>query len=575
MPTRPSSPQKQTHFLARLWLGFTQPHGSVTDLAEQKYAQLVASLTLALALLFPASYFASRNTLTLNTPQDATRTFLLIGIIAAYFLSRTPFYRAASYLVVGLMSSLSYIFIVIEHGLSEADLMVALVTFIPVTIGLAVALLPPPVIFIVTIVNFVAINLIPLMQTALTPRLAGAFSGGIVSLGTLLTILIAYRNNTEKENIAQLEESNTRLETAQSNLEQRVEERTLELNRRSAQLEAAAQVARSSAEVRDMQQLLENVVRQITERFDFYHAGIFLTEVNSQYVVLQAASSEGGLRMVARGHRLEIGRQGIVGYAAYQKRPRIAQNVGADSAFFNNPDLPLTRSEIALPLEVQDRLIGVLDIQSENEHAFSNEDVNTLKAMADQIALAIENARLIQESQAAMSQLQRVGAENVTAAWRERLNNAPGVYAYTPTGVTALSPQEARLLEQEQSKLLLRVPLLLRGQKIGVILLRRKANEKPWGQAEQEMATKISAQIALAVENARLLEETQRRALREQTLNELSGRFSRSLDVDTLLQNAARDLQRLPQVAAVSVVVAPGEAGVAPGEPENSSPQKA
>ncbi|GAB4479592.1 MAG: hypothetical protein OHK0031_00040 [Anaerolineales bacterium] len=562
------SPQKKTNFLFRLWLSFTQPHASVSDPAERSYAQLVASLTLALALLFPGSYLAAGNLPGFNTPQDATRSFLLIGVITAYFLARTPFYRSAAYLIVGLMTSLSYVFLLVEPALSEGDILIAMVTFIPITIGLAASLLPPTAIFIITVLNGVAVNLIPLMQPLLSQRLAGAFSGGIISLGVLLTIVIAYRNSAEREVIGQLESINARLETAQSDLEQRVEERTAELNRRSAQLEAAAQVARSSAEVRDMQELLENVVRQITERFDFYHAGIFLTEPGSSYVTLQAASSEGGRRMMARGHRLEIGRQGIVGYAAYQKSPRIAQNVGADSVFFNNPDLPNTRSEIALPLEVRDQLIGVLDIQSETEHAFSNEDVNTLKAMADQIALAIENARLIQESQAAMSQLQRINAESVAAAWREKMNSAPGVYMYTPTGVSALTRQEAQAAKQEESGHLLRVPLLLRGKKIGAILLRRKANEKPWGQAEEEMAAKISAQVALAVENARLLEETQRRALREQTLNELSGRFSRSLDVDTLLQNAARDLQRLPQVAAVSVVVAPDE-------PETPSQPKA
>jgi GAF domain-containing protein len=385
-----------------------------------------------------------------------------------------------------------------------------------------------------------------------------ATAGIIAAIGISLVILNNFRVNIEHAKIREIEMANAELHASKDNLELRITERTNELNRRSTQLEAAALVARSAAEVRDLQELLENVVDQITARFGFYHAGIFLTDTSGQFVILQAASSEGGKRMLARGHRLEIGRQGIVGFSAHQKRSRIAQDVGTDSAFFNNPDLPDTHSEIALPLIVRNRVIGVLDIQSKDNNAFSPDDVYTLQTMADQIALAIENARLIEESRTSIQQLENLSAENTGSLWKQRLQEQVKGYSYTPVGITPLtsSADESGSKSEDKS---IEIPVNLRGKNIGVITLKRKSTEASWSEAEREMADRIASQIALAVENARLLEDSQRRALREQTVNEFSNRFSRSLDVDTLLQNAVRELHRLPQVAEVTVYVNPSK----------------
>jgi GAF domain-containing protein len=320
-------------------------------------------------------------------------------------------------------------------------------------------------------------------------------------------------------------------------------------------------VTRAAAEIRGQKELLETIVQQISERFGFYHAGIFLTDINGEFILLEAASSEGGKKMIQHGHKLAIGRQGIVGFAAYQKRPRIAQDVGADAIFFNNPDLPETHSEMALPLLARNRLVGILDIQSEEHNAFSSEDISTLQIMTDQIALAIENARLLNESRSAIDELQIMTTENISGTWRERLGQLRKGYSYSSSGISAISPTEEDTINND-SKIdahIIKIPVALRGQRIGQLSLIRKSNESPWTETEQEMADKIAIQVALAIENARLLEESQRRALREQNVNDLSSRFSRSLDVDTLLQNAVRELHRIPQVSEVSVYIAPNE----------------
>jgi GAF domain-containing protein len=158
------------------------------------------------------------------------------------------------------------------------------------------------------------------------------------------------------------------------------------------------------------------VARLVTDQFGFYHTGVFLINETGDQAVLQAASSEGGRRMIERGHALPVGTQGIVGYVAAQKKPRIALDVGADAVFFNNPDLPMTRSELALPLLVRHKILGVLDIQSDKPQAFNADDIDVLQTLSDQVAVAIENARLLDETQAAIVQLEALTSRRTREA---------------------------------------------------------------------------------------------------------------------------------------------------------------
>ncbi len=420
---------------------------------------------------------------------------------------------------------------------------------------------------VATIVGFVSIAVVgqliiteqfKLLNTSGDLGLWVTYSLGLLILAVLIMSTI---HAFQKEFESARQNTNEYLKTLaeeHAGLEERVEDRTLELNRRSSQLEAAAQIARSAAEVHDLDELLNSVVLQITARFGFYHAGIFLTDTTGQKVILAAASSEGGQRMLARGHKLEIGRQGIVGFAAYQKRSRIAQDVGTDEAFFNNPDLPDTHSEVALPLIVQGRLIGVLDIQSQEHNAFSLDDVYALQTMADQIAMAIENTRLIEQSRSAIQDLEAISATGITKAWKDRLEGQTIGYTYTSLGLNPLGKRKSSLPKTDNEKTM-KISLVLRGIEIGAISLQRKASDPTWTSTEKEMIERIATQVVLAIENARLLEESQRNAVREQTVNDLSSQFSLSLDVDTLLQSAVREIHRLPQVSEVSVFIKPAE----------------
>jgi signal transduction histidine kinase/DNA-binding response OmpR family regulator len=173
-----------------------------------------------------------------------------------------------------------------------------------------------------------------------------------------------------------------------------------ETQRRATQLAAAAEIARDATAILDVDRLLEETVKLISAQFGFYHASVFLLDEPNEYAVLQAASSAGGQQMLRRGHKLRIGEAGIVGHVAATGEPRIATDVGSDAVFFDNPDLPETRSEMALPLKVRDRVIGVLDVQSTQSAAFAEEDVTALQTMADQLAVAIANGQLFQRVRA-------------------------------------------------------------------------------------------------------------------------------------------------------------------------------
>jgi GAF domain-containing protein len=330
-------------------------------------------------------------------------------------------------------------------------------------------------------------------------------------------------------------------------LEQRVDERTSGLFKKTDQLRAASYIARKTAEAQDLPSLLNAAVRLITDQFGYYHSGIFLLNESGDEVILQAASSEGGKRMLDKGHHLLVGSQGIVGFVAAQKRPRIALDVGTDAAFFNNPDLPSTHSEVGLPLLIGNRLLGVLDIQSDQPEAFNMDEIDVLQTIADQIAIAIENTRLLDNAQAALKQVEALTNVRAREAWDQRLKKGGLAYTYTPLGLRSGKASD----ESDKS---IKVPITLRGHKIGDITLTRK-DEASWDEVDRDLISEVANQTGLAMENLRLVEDATQRARQEQTIGELAARFGQSMDIDGLLQTAARELGQVVDVAEVSVFI--------------------
>lgn len=353
-------------------------------------------------------------------------------------------------------------------------------------------------------------------------------------------------------------------------LGRQVDARTASLQRRSLQLDAAARISSTISAIRNVEDLLDETVRLIPEYFDFDHVGVFLRDETGDYIVLQAASSEGGQRMLARGHQLRLG-QGIVGAVAQSGQPRIALDVGEDPVFFTNPDLPDTHSEMALPLAIQGRLIGVLDVQSQTPAAFTEEDVAVLQSMADQVALAIESARLLQESGEFLRELRRRYGEQVGQAWMRRTQGGRVGFRYTGVAVEPLKNDdpdafadlvkdvpapEATLAALEDGGLVLRAPIMVRDYVLGHVVLRRASAGDAtaqgagstgdgliWDERDIALVNAVCVQIGQALENARLLDEAQVRADFEQLTGDISERIrSSAVNVDSVLQTTLREL---------------------------------
>lgn len=361
--------------------------------------------------------------------------------------------------------------------------------------------------------------------------------------------LAGRRQDILLETNKKLLEQEKEIASIQGNLEQRVAERTHELENRNSQMSAAVRFSREISEIQDSSTLLSRAVELVGERFGYYQVNIFLLDEQHRKAFLQASSSEAGRKMLEQNYFVIIGGTNIVGRAAEQNRPLRSSETEDAGLSGVASESPRSRAEIAIPLVMRGKASGVLDIQSEHATAFSQSETEILQLMADQIAAAMDNIRLLNESQAIVSQLEMLTTQQARVAWRGYLQGQKFAYQFTPAGVKSI---EANTKPENADGM--RIPLILRGQAIGSIILRR-SDSSHWSNAERELAGQIAIQVSLALDNSRLLEETRQRAVQEQTVNEISARLSRSLDIDALLQTAARELGTLPDVAEVSVFI--------------------
>jgi GAF domain-containing protein/HAMP domain-containing protein len=353
----------------------------------------------------------------------------------------------------------------------------------------------------------------------------------------------------------------SRLRQTLEELEKRVEERTAELSlanernqRRARHFEAIAHIARTISSTRDLDVLLSQITTVINQEFGFYHIGIFLLDTAKEYAVLSAANSEGGKTMLERGHRLKVGETGLVGFVTGTGKPRVALDTGADAVFFNNPDLPETRSEIALPLHVGDEVIGALDVQSTEPNAFLQEDIVILSTLADQVSIAIQNARQFEETRRALNESEILSRQFVQVGWQQftKSRNLLGI-RHTGARASLLHRKNGAEKQEDISSdytarrnargAALSLPIKLRGEVIGSVDVRSPDNH-PWHQDELDIVTAIIERAAIALENARLLAESQKRAAKERIIGEISSKISMQSEINELLKTAAQELGR-------------------------------
>ena len=355
-----------------------------------------------------------------------------------------------------------------------------------------------------------------------------------------------------------------------TDLEKRVADRTHDLEKQTKWLRLAAEVVRDAAYARSLDELLNRSAGLILERFKFYHTGIFLLDNNNEYAVLVASPTEAGQRMIFNHYRVRVGEVGVVGHVSASGEAQTILNKGIDAVHFNNSFLPNTRSELAVPLNVESRIIGVLDVHSDQLQAFNTEEVAIIQIMADQLANAIERTRLLQTVEKSLSELESAYGKYTLESWKglvdgvqkgsrgyrfdniriQSISELPEIGKQALTiGKTINANGNYQKSEKQNS---VAIPIILRGQAIGVVTVRLKDSH---GADTISMIEAATERLALAMESARLYEEARLRADREQSISRITTAISTPTEYEEILQTTVREIGKMLDDTEVAIQI--------------------
>ncbi len=292
-----------------------------------------------------------------------------------------------------------------------------------------------------------------------------------------------------------------RLRQTLSGLEHRVGERMRELS-------LAGDVGRVLSQEHNLDRLLGMAVNMIQSSFEMYYTQIYLLNLNGNSSILRAGTGTAGEELLRRGHRLPVGSGSVNGLAAFERRPIVVANTGSSALFRLNPLLSKTRSEMAVPLIVGERLVGVLDMQSNQEGTFSNENLPAFRALAGQLAISIENASLFEQAQLAHQEMEDQARRSTRTGWQEFLDAIQRKerigYIYDRRTV---SPMDEELITAQDEQSLL-MPIQVAGENVGMVRL-EKTGESGWVEEEESLIQSIAAQVARQIDNLRLLAQAE------------------------------------------------------------------
>ena len=500
--------------------------------------------------------------LVINVKQfvdDKNWAFLIVSIIGYLFAvavtvfgSRFTYnFRAVTVLTI------AYVFTVVafqNYGLS-GDGRIWLLFFVVFT-TIMLGLRPGIFSMIIGAITYVAAGFLilsgalPIQVPEALPysmQLSSWVSAGLtlVFAGLILSVSIGLLLQGLERSLTNVQQSFKTETTLSEKLEQEhdtLDQRSKDLERRILQIRTAAEISRSLGTILNPQELLRNVVDLLKDGFDLYYAAVFLIDENRRYAILKAGTDEAGQRMLEERHQLIIGGSSMVGWSTANAEPRISQEVEQESIHFQNPHLPLTRSELALPIKIGNQILGAISIQSIESNAFDEDDIIVLQGIADSLAIALENANLFQQFEDSLKEIQHLNRQYLGETWANILVEEEHVLDAT---------KDSEIVDGKD-KSEIKIPMTLRGdQVIGNIIL--ETDQTEFSTEEKEFLDAISSQAALALESARLLDEANRRVEREQALRQLTNKFALTLDFDQLLQSIVTELGQLPLVSEASI----------------------
>jgi GAF domain-containing protein len=339
------------------------------------------------------------------------------------------------------------------------------------------------------------------------------------------TILLAQR---------QIDANLNTIKDERNNLEEKVIERTQQLHR-------VNEIGRTITAVLNPDELLTRAVDLIGNEFECYYTAIFLTDTSGQWAELKVATGDAGNVLRENKHRLDVNGKNAIGSAIRTKQARILSDTGPDPVRFDNPLLPYTRSQIVLPLTIGESVIGALEMHSTKENAFQQQNADTYQNMANQVAIALENSRLFTEAQQSIHEMSATQQQYLEGVWMSLASDQKLEHM--------LGDRDSAGSQE------IEVPLTLRDQIIGQINL---SSLDEWTPEQKSLIESIASQAALALENARLVEESQSIAIRERLANEVTSKIWASTTIDSILQTTVRELGRALEAAEVDIEVSMG-----------------
>ena len=343
-----------------------------------------------------------------------------------------------------------------------------------------------------------------------------------------------------RSSLEKLETANIDLNQTQDELQQRTAQLTItnqELENRTQKLHAIAAITATAASIHNFERLVSSIASIVSQRLGYDHVGVFLLDEQKQYAILRSISSETGLSMLSRGYRVQLGQKGAVGFAAQTGQAQIAFIDDMSAEFVGDPELPNSKSELALPLKSGDEVIGVLDLHSTETNAFASADISTLTILADQIGIALRNALIYERSERALREANVAFLNSSEKEWKGYVEKVQ-TKGYRYDGIRPEALKESNRPQED----ILSIPVQLRGQTIGKLRLKSSDNSKRWSDDELALAEATAERAALALEGARLLEEAQQRAAREAFLSDIASKLSTSFQMDSILRDTVEEL---------------------------------
>ena len=518
---------ERSHPKPTLWKRLTNPHPGITEYQLIERARRLSSLCLVLIVVGTPAIV-----LGLTRPGSPSKSGIPSIVIAlvSYLLSRTRWAHIGSLVLV---YGLSALFIFYISTLPLGYIPEQLVPFILVPIVISTIIMSARLTLILVIGSLLGLWIVGATASMFQSTILITEFIATMLVSSLVAIL-AFQREQDRINLA----SQTSDINAYSN----------ELKEDVRRITTTAEVGQAITGTRDLDMLLKQVTNLIVERFDFYHAQVFLLNETRQHAVLKESTGEAGKKLLESQHQLAVGSQSVIGHVTAYGEPVIASDTDVDIVHRRNELLPNTRAELALPLRIGGIVIGALDIQSEKPDAFEKKDISVFQTMADQLAIAIQNAQLFEQAQRDLQDIEYLNRQLTGAAWQDymAMRGKGEVIGYTTgsSGVRPLSTDELPQLKATTPDETMSLPLSVRGKKIGKLSLKPKSGDESPDEDTQVILEAVAERVALALDSTRLSEQAQKQAAREQILSQLSVKLQSSTNLDQILHTAAREASR-------------------------------